>query len=342
MDGNFVDVEVQNLTRQGVGRMLGLAPTLLRCQLLKKIDPESRDADDRAGAERKRRRKPSSATDRPSTQHKRRRNTDDGAGAEGIRRRKLSSATDSTPTVVQLGSTGCKYELLHDSRCLTELLMACSSASTLLPDVTNQHDLLTHMNEFASALANFPSFMRFGGDYIGPTVLHKHLLGLLAGVPVQWQDISRATLDSWSVDKGNHLSTVPASWTVAELQTELDVEPIYISMWCCLLRDVERLGPRATHACRFRVAELHTLLATFKDKHGIPPCPYILVSELLAADDKFINHRSRADARSEWLQAKLKAQGLESEPRTPFAACEKDQVDDAVVDGIRHNQQQQL
>lgn len=306
MDGNFVDAEVQNLTRQGVGRMLGLAPTLLRCQLLKKIS-DTDSADGTAGA-----------------QLKRRSNTDNRAGAEGKRRRKLSSATDrpsaTAPTVVQLGSSGCQYELLDDTSCLTTLLMVCSSASALLPDVTNQDDLFAHMQEFASALANFPPFLRFGGDYIGPTVLRKHLLGLLAKVHVQWKDVSRATLESWSVDKGNYLSTVPGSWTVAELHTELDVEPIYISMWCCLLREVENLGSRAVHACRFRVAELRTLLAAFMDVHGIPPCPYILVSELLAADDKFANHRSRADARSEFLQAKLKAQG----PRSPAAACGQD------------------
>jgi hypothetical protein len=201
--------------------------------------------------------------------------------------------------------------------------MACSSTSALLPDVANQDDLLAHMQELASALVNFPSFLRFGGDYIGPIVLRKHLLGLLAGVPVQWKDISRATLESWSVDKGNHLSTVPGSWTVAELHTELGVEPIYISMWCCLLREVETLGSRVVHACRFRVDELHTLLTAFKDKHGIPPCPYILVSELLAADDMFTNHRSRAEARSEFLQAKLKAQGL-GKSGPPAAACGQD------------------
>ena len=293
MNGNFVDAEVQNLTRQGVGRLLGLAPTLLRCQLARKISTTNSTDDDGAGAQLKRRRMQSSATGSPRT---------------------------STETVVQLGSTGCRYELVQDTNCLTELLMACTSTSALLPEVTNQDDLLTHMQEFASALVGrFPSFLRLGGDYIGPTVLRKHLIGLLARVPVQWKDISRDTLESWSVDRGHHLSTIPGSWTVAQLHTELGVEPIYISMWCCLLREVDKLGPRAAHACRFRVDELQTLLTAFKDKHGIPPCPYILVSELLGADSMFKHHPSRAEARSAYLQAKLKARG-----RVLAAACGQD------------------
>ena len=290
MDGNFVDTEVQNMTRQGVCKMLGLAPTLLGCQLLRKA-PTTKSTDN------------------------------DGAGTQGKRRRKLSSATDrsraSTQTVVQLGSTGCTYELVQDTTCLTELLMACSSASALLPEVTDLDDLLTHMEEFASTLVRFPSSLRGGDDDIGPTVLHKHLIGLLARVSVQWKDISRDTLESWSVDKGNHLSTIPRSWTVAQLQTELGVEPIYISMWSCLLRELEQLGPRATHACRSRVDELQTLLKAFQDQHGFSPCLYTLVTQLLAADDMFTHHRSRAEAKSAYLQAKLKAQ-------PPAAACGQD------------------
>ena len=293
MNGIVMEAEIHNLTRQGVGRMLGLAPTLLRCRLLHKVSDSGHDEE--TATQTKRRRKASSATDvLPQTK----------------RRRKSSSSTDSPhgtdlKQMVQLWSTGCIYKLLHDHSCLSELLMICSSCSQLLPEVTNQQELVTHIQEFRVALTKFPSFLGFGGDYIGPTVLRKHLLGLLTRVPVEWKDISRATLASWSVDKGDYLSTIPDDWTVEELHRELGVEPIYISMWCCLFREVEKLGPRAAHICRFRVTELRTLLAAYKEVHGISPCPYILVSQLLEADDLFTNHRSRAEAKSEFLQAKL-------------------------------------
>lgn len=330
MNGKVHSAEVMNLTRQGVGRLLGLAPTLLRCGLLKKSAtkdsteesaPEQQTrqrhrklsatkrprsaTDDRAPAHGKRRRKLSSATVKPLG------TTETGAAGEKLKRRRRQSASNrshgSAATVIQLGSSGCEYELVQDTSCLTKLVMACSSSSALLPEVTNQEDLLTHMQEFAIMLADFPSFLSLGGEYIGPTVLRKHLIGLLASVSIDWKAISRATLESWSVDRGNHLSTIPPSWTVAELHMELGVEPIYISMWCCLLHEVEHLGPRAAHACRFRGEELRTLLQAYKDKHGIPPCPYILVSELLAADDKLKHCRSRAEAKSTFLQTMLES-----------------------------------
>lgn len=304
MDGHIMDAEIQNLTRQGVGRWLGLAPTLLRCRLMRKILDSDHDEETATHTQTTRRRKSSSATDRPPLPR--------------TKRQRKSSSGDDLPhstdlkQMVQLGSAGCRYQLLHDNSCLSELLMVCSTCSQLLPEVTSQEDLVDHMQEFAVTLTKFPSFLGFGGDYIGPTVLRKHLLGLMTRVRVEWKDISRATLAAWSVDKGNYLSTIPDDWAVEDLHRELGIEPIYISMWCCLFREVETLGPRAVHSCRFRVPELRTLLTAYKKKHGIPPCPYILVSQLLEADGLFTNHRSRAEAKSEFLLAKLTGKGSDT------------------------------
>ena len=267
MDGNIVEAEVENLTRQGVARNIGLAATLQAAQLIDKV-----------------------------------KGTQDANTLK--RRRKQSSAgpAQDVPKVVQLGATGYQYKLRHDTTALNELMMACCSA--ILPDVYLQEDLIAHMEAWGNLLKQFPSILRLGGDYIGPWLTRKHLLGLLSSLPkVRWEDVSRDTLASWSVDMGQYLSTAPTDWTVADLHTELLVEPVYITMWTCLLKEVEKLGSRGLHACRCRQGALMTTLKAYKKQHQVPPCPFVLVSRLLAADNMFWWHRQRRAAKLAYIEA---------------------------------------
>ena len=189
------------------------------------------------------------------------------------------SAALSHENTVRLGSTLICYKLASDTTCLETFLSVCRE--TRLPIVKQQDDLKAHMEAYTALLARCPGSMRLGGKYIGPTLCRKHLLGLLQVMPpIHWDSVTRSQLQDWSVDRNCHLASAPADWTVAELQAELRVPALHISMWACLFSEVTRLG---RDAIRFGHTELVTLRATLNaylvNTAGIPPCPYVLLME---------------------------------------------------------------
>ena len=60
---------------------------------------------------------------------------------------------------------------------------------------------------------------------------------------------------------------------------------LFVSMWACLLGEVEQAHPSSEERTRIlkllNSPEAAAKVAAFQNEHGVPPCPFVLVRALL-------------------------------------------------------------
>ena len=143
--------------------------------------------------------------------------------------------------------------------------------------------------------------------------MRKHLLGQFELLDRDEVESSALVQDllAWTADQKQILAKFPPAWSLAQLRTVIDLDPVLASMWECLFRPVIRRGEEAVKL--FTEATNHeaclAIIRLFKKRTGYPPTPHAL-ARLLLDDPVPAIHKAVARER---LKSRWKRCALETE-----------------------------
>ena len=141
----------------------------------------------------------------------------------------------------------------------------------------------------------------WGEQYVRPNLLRKVMcawlrdgLGATAGpTSFQWAALPYAFLDSVHAvadvkENVKPLSALTPDMSAAEVSEFVlgrRDHALFVSMWACLFGEVEQAHPSSEERNRIlkllKSPEAAAKVAAFQNEHGVPPCPFVLVRALL-------------------------------------------------------------
>lgn len=171
--------------------------------------------------------------------------------------------------------------LLNDCTVLDALLKKCRDA--VMPEVTSSRDLPARLNAFNALLRQLPSQLGMRGDYVGPHIARKYMLGVAAaaGPNITFSKLSRAELRAMSPDMRGSLDKVPCVLTPCKLARAIQCPAEHITMWTCLWSEPLSKIPGTYEAVLNRTEDLRAELQRYSEQHGFPPSPMRLMERVL-------------------------------------------------------------
>ena len=150
---------------------------------------------------------------------------------------------------------------------------------------SSYQELALCLDEQERALKVLPKCFLFGGTYVGPHVMRKTatcVAELNDHRQFPPEELSWELLKRYSADQEGFLDSVSVQ-SIPVVYELLRIEPVYWSMWACLLKGAfKKLYFPTSDVLGFLRQGLPKMLMMrdqYYERHGMNPCPYILLKQ---------------------------------------------------------------
>jgi hypothetical protein len=163
------------------------------------------------------------------------------------------------------------------------MLKKCREAEAELTEVTSSKDLPVRLEAFKALLRKLPAELGMRGDYVGPHITRKYMLGVAAtaGPGITFSKLSKAQLKAMSPDMRGSLDKVPCVMTPCKLARAIQCPAEHITMWTCLWSEPLLKLPGSYEAVFSRTEDIRAELQRYSQQHGFPPSPHRLMELVL-------------------------------------------------------------